>query len=343
MNIFRAPVDNQHFKDTIDVGKPIDEVAKFLHADERLELEKFSKNGIVRYWGSIPGESNIRNFEKLQQGDEFLCYRSGHYIALCTIAFKLKNPELARHSWGETETGKTWELIYFFKDIYLFKIDSAKVNKEFGFSEGPVMGFSSINEKTTKDFISKYKSVKNLIDKLGAESSFESKIDEEVSRLTPKTPFEAQFYLADLGNNLEFDTFVPASDSGRSAFSKKLNEVITIHTESLREYVAPIIFDPLAHIDVIWFKDNYQPKYFFEVIHKTGWSEALLRLDLATKHYEMAKARIVGTKANKTEFDNVIRRWSGPKENILYRDYDQLVHVHSETLHNKYLVNEFLG
>ena len=342
-NIFRAPADYQHFKDTIEDGRSVDETKSFLHEDEKSRLERIVKNGVVRYWGSLIGESNSRNFEKLQAGDEILFYRTGHYIALCKIAFTTINPKLARHSWGETETGKTWELVYFFSDVRLFKIDSGLINSEFGFKDGPVMGFSAISKDTLAKFQSKYDSVDVLIRRLGIEEEIDKSIHEEISRIAIKSPYEAQFYLVDLGNQLEFETYVPASDAGRLVLDKYLNEFITVRKEELKDYVAPAVLNPLSNIDVIWFKNNYQPKYFYEVIHKTGWSEALLRLDLVTKHYELAKARIVGSRENKIEYGNVLHRWSGPKNNISYRNYDQLISVRDETLHHNKVIEEFLG
>lgn len=105
-NIFRVPVDNQHFRDTIEEGKPIDEIINFLTGEDRASLQRISKDGIVRYWGSLPGEANKRNFKKLGAGNELLCYRSGQYIALAKIAFRSILPNLAKYSWGETENGR---------------------------------------------------------------------------------------------------------------------------------------------------------------------------------------------------------------------------------------------
>ena len=343
VNIFRAPADYQHFKDTIEDGEPVAEVKTFLYEDEKTKLERVAKGGIVRYWGSIPGEANTRNFKKLQSGDEILFYRTGHFIALCTIAFTTINPKLARHSWGETETGKTWELIYFFDSVQLFKIDSSYINAEFDFKDGPVMGFGAISKDKADKFLSKYDSVATLIRQLGIEEKIDKTIHDEILQVAIKSPYEAQFYLVDLGNQLKFATYVPATDAGRKINSKKLNEFITVRQHELEEYVAPVVLDPLSNIDVIWFKGNYQPKYFFEVIHKEGWSKALLRLDLVTKHYESAKAKIVGPKENETEFANALRKWSGPRDNIAFRDYDQLIGVHDETLHHQKVIEEFLG
>lgn len=342
-NIFRVPVDNQHFKDTIEVGKPFNEVANFLSGEYRARLERITKDGVVRFWGSTPGEANKRNFQKLSEGDELLCYRSGNYIALCKIAFTTINRELAKYAWGETQTGTTWELIYFFSEVRTFKIDSSIINKEFGFAEGPVMGFSPVNANRTKQFLAKHNSVENFINELGYEEKLQSKISEEISKLKIQSPFEAQFYLVDLGNQLQFDTYVPSSDAGHEVFGKKLAELTTIKKDDLSLYFGPAIFSPLSTIDVIWFKSNYTPKYFYEVIHRTGWSEALLRLDTVSKHFDSANARIVGPEESRQEFADALRKWSGPRDNLNFKCYEQLINVHSESLHFQKIVDEFLA
>ncbi len=37
MNIFRIPVDNQHFRDTIETGKSVQEIDRFLPEELRLK------------------------------------------------------------------------------------------------------------------------------------------------------------------------------------------------------------------------------------------------------------------------------------------------------------------
>src|SRR5258708_5604601 len=135
-HIFRVPVDSQHFKDTIAAGKPYNGGLPFLPAED--QLQKIAKEGRVRYWGSLPGESNKRTFKLLTAGDELLCYRSGKYIALATIAFSLINPGLARYSWGETKQKTTWELIYFFQDVRLIDVKATSISQELGYKSGLV-------------------------------------------------------------------------------------------------------------------------------------------------------------------------------------------------------------
>ena len=160
-HIFRVPVDSQHFKDTIEVGKPYTEVLPFLPAEE--QLKQIAKDGRVRYWGSLPGQSNRRTFKLLTEGDELLCYRSGKYIALATIAFSLINPSLARYSWGETKQKMTWELIYFFRDVTLLSIETSVINEALGFKNAPVLGFSVLSEERAGTFLQEHGSMTSFI------------------------------------------------------------------------------------------------------------------------------------------------------------------------------------
>lgn len=341
-NIFRIPVDNQHFKDTVENGKTLNELDKLLRGDEKNMLKNISKNGVIRYWGSIPGEANTRNFELLQAGDELLCYRSGKYIALAEIAFTSINRDLSKYSWGETENGSTWELIYFFNNVAFFQLESKIINDEFDFKDGPVMGFNHIRDGKVKKFLSEHKSVKSFIHQKGYENKIITTALINFSKMKINSPFEARFYLVDLGNHLEYETYVPSIDAGRLVFEKKLDELITVRKNDLIQYVAPAILDPLSNIDVIWFKDNYRPMFFYEVVHKTGMNEAFDRLKAVSEHYETSKTRIIGDKEKKLEFDRSKRLYFPYPDRISYKYYDDLTRVHSECLHYKSLIEEFL-
>src|SRR2546421_1087577 len=163
-HIFRVPVDTQHFKETIEVGKPYTEILPFLPSEE--QLKNIARKGMVRYWGSLAGESNKRTFKRLAKGDELLCYRSGTYVALATIAFSLVNPSLARYSWGETKNKTTWELIYFFRDVTLFTVATSRINEAFGYKNAPVMGFSVLSDERASTFIRAHGSLTSFITSL---------------------------------------------------------------------------------------------------------------------------------------------------------------------------------
>lgn len=342
-NIFRIPVDNQHFNSTVENGKNLTEVAKYVGDGEKQELKRISKDGVIRYWGSIPGSANERNFNILKSGDEILCYRSGKYIALAKVGLKTSSKELAKHSWGETEKGDTWELIYFFSDVVFFQLETKFIDEEFGFKGGPVMGFNHISDEKAGKFIKKYGSVKDFITGKGYENKIISSAIEDISGGEISSPFEAQFYLVDLGNKLKFDTYVPAIDAGHLVFGKKLDELITIRRADLNQYVAPAILEPLSNIDVIWFKDNYKPRFFYEVIHKSGMNEAFARLKAVSEYYELAKTRIVGGVDRRLEFDRSKRLYFPNPDNISFKFYNELTQLHSESVYYDSLLDKFLG
>jgi hypothetical protein len=342
-NIFRLPVDNQHYKETIQEGKPVSEIKRFLSDEVVRKLENIFKDGIVRYWGSLPSAHARVHFNNLEEGDELLCYRSGKYIALAKIAgLKIENRNLAKYSWGETETGATWELIYFFSEVNFIDIPAGIVHQGFGFADGPVMGFSRVAEDKTKKFIDNFGSVANFLRGFVRDKEIEKAVLEEISRKSISSPYEAQYYLVDLGNQLEFDTFVPSSDGGREAFGRKLDELTTIKIEDLGEYVAPRIFDPLSHIDVIWFKENYKPKFFYEVVYSTGMNEAFGRLQTVSGQYETAKTRIIGNHDKSLDFERCQRLYFPNIRNISYKLFDDLMKVYESNSNNQKIVKEFL-
>ena len=168
--IFRVPVDVQHFEATIVKGKPYSQLFPFLHEEERKRLLTLSTppDGILRYWGSLPGSNNLRTFREIEKGDEILFYRGGKYIGVATIGYATTNPELARHSWSENSKGDTWELMYFFSHTALIAVTTATLNEQWGMKGGHVMGFSKLSDERAQPFIRERGSVAaflNQIDK----------------------------------------------------------------------------------------------------------------------------------------------------------------------------------
>ena len=165
--IFRVPVDTEHFADTIEKGKTYTEILPFVTSTDAKSLAEVTQNNILRYWGSIAGESNIRTFMQIEEGDEILFYRGGKYIAIATIGFKTINPALARYSWGERKDKFTWEMMYFLEDVQTISINKKSVNTVLGYKENaPVMGFSMVNKETTSQFIKTYGSMANFVKQL---------------------------------------------------------------------------------------------------------------------------------------------------------------------------------
>lgn len=166
-HIYRVPVDTKHFEDTIEKGKTYAELLPFLteaNKEHLLSMRTYDMN--IRYWGSLPGTSNVKAFDTMQEGDEILFYRGGKYIASATIAYTTINPSMARYSWGELN-GRTWELMYFLEDVKMMEVKAAVLNKAFGYKEnGAVMGFNKVSDMAASIFIGLHGSVAEFVSHL---------------------------------------------------------------------------------------------------------------------------------------------------------------------------------
>lgn len=328
-NIFRVPVDQQHYQDTIELGQPLDEVMKFLSPRDVKAIEKYAQSGRVRYWGSVPGSSNEKTFERMKFGDELLCYRSGSYIGYGRIVYTCVNPGLARHSWGAKEDGKNFELIYFLDNVRQFKIDAKNVHEAFSYKPGPAMGLTRIDDRKAENFRKKYGSLKKFIDGFSA-------VEGKVSRTIipyPKTPYEAQFYLANLGEIFGYDIHIPHSDCGRPAFDQKLGAAATVSTEELKSYIGERIFTPISLVDVIWLGEKRSPWAAFEVVHSvSGWGRASDRFKTLMSHYTATQCFVVGPEERRKEFLQKMTTWNGEYKEVNFISYDALIELYSRQL-----------
>lgn len=164
-NIFRVPVDKQHFHETMEVGKPVEDVIKYLNQVDKAKAHRWARNGVIKYWGTSKGKRmNSLYFGKLKEGDEVIYYRNGRYIAFGKVAFTTINPDLAKDTWGVKDNGDTWELIYFFIDVILVDMPSEALNEAFGFEKEKrrLIGFRIVNEKKVNNFLQAYGSLENF-------------------------------------------------------------------------------------------------------------------------------------------------------------------------------------
>ncbi len=343
-NIFRMPVDHVHYKDTIENGKKIQEIEKFISKEERHALEKCLIDEKLKYWGSLPGASNTRNWDILKEGDEILGYREGEYICLAIVGYKTRNKKLAEYSWGTTEVGSTWEYMYFFKQVTFFKIENEKINTQFGFKPGPVMGFNIISPKTSEPILAKFGSVKNLIDEVAGLPFSKEHLEKKIKQIQIASSFEAQYYLVDLGNSLKFDTYVPMNDASRTVFGKKINEIATLNYNDIEKWTVPNLLSDLKLIDVIWFEVGCRPAYMYEVVHKAKDTlhKGLERMHLVQHQFSYAKPRIVGPEEMEFVFNNDLRRFPGLK-NPSFKNYEQLFEAHTASVDYNKVVNQFLA
>jgi len=323
-NIFRLPVDYSHYKISIEEGKDFDWIKKFLTLDEIKNIESLSVSGKLKYWGSTPGSSNFRFWERMEPGDEVIFYREGKYIGLGIVGAKINNKELAEATWGIRKDGLTWQLVYFLIDIKKFEIDSSILNQSLGYSAGPVMGFSAISEKTAKPIIAKFGGISKFLE------DFKLTKGKEVEQQLIQKPEEAEYFLLDLGKLIGAKTFSP--DFGRSAFGKKLAELCDY--TSILELLPPKIVDTARYIDVLWFT-NHSPDYAFEVIHHTGMQDAFVRFQNLKQFFRSSSLYIIGPLEVEGDFEKVRRKFTSLSDEVKFNSYNNLIELHSSVVESE--------
>src|SRR5436305_9052339 len=60
-----------------------------------------SRDGNFYAWGAVPGQNNLRNWEKMQTGDHVLLYQKGQYTFWSTVIEKHRNAGFATALWGK--------------------------------------------------------------------------------------------------------------------------------------------------------------------------------------------------------------------------------------------------
>ena len=73
---------DRHYYDTIKNKRSVSELAKFLKQDEIKKLETYAHGRPYAIWGAVPGVSNLRNWEAMEEGDYVMVYRRGKRMFL---------------------------------------------------------------------------------------------------------------------------------------------------------------------------------------------------------------------------------------------------------------------
>lgn len=274
---------DRHYYDTIETRRSVDEFGKFLKPEEVEKLNKYSHGRPYAVWGSVPGSSNIRNWETMEKGDYVMVYRGGKIILVAEIAMKVRNANLAKYFWQEDEQGKTWEYIYFMINDVAFNIDIARLNKYLGYSETyHPQGFMAIQQEKANKLLSVYGDLISLLQRLDSGKELEeteftkkkiiSEIIEEKIEKAPTEHTEMQWRLIHLGNKSNFDVWVPAADQSKEFDGNKFRDFV------IKEFQETIdVPSYIKNIDIVW-KLGHSIKSAFEIEHSTQIYSGILRL-----------------------------------------------------------------
>jgi hypothetical protein len=274
---------DRHYYDTIKTRRSVDEFGKFLKPEEVEKLNKYSHGRPYAVWGGVPGPSNIRNWETMEEGDYVMVYRGGKIILAAEIAIKVRNADLAKYFWQEDEQGKTWEYIYFMINDVSFNVDMAKLNKYLGYNETyHPMGFMAIQQEKANQLLSVYGDLISLLQKLDSGKELEeieftkkkiiNEIIEEKIEKAPTEHTEMQWRLIRLGNKSNFDVWVPIADQSKEFDGNKFRDFVI---KEFQETIDVPVY--IKNIDTVW-KLGHSIKSAFEIEHSTSIYSGILRL-----------------------------------------------------------------
>lgn len=195
-----------HLADSI--SNPIDEsrVLEFFDLKDRELVSQINSEHGLYAWGAIPGVQNNPRWGQIKAGDWMLCVFDSTYQYVAQVVAKFENQKFAKEVWGETDEGKTWQLMYF-----LTKPDaiSIKISDLSDFLSKGYMGFSRIGEDKVSIIEKAFGSVQNFIEsRLLAESNLSSVEPHPLDKITREDVIKA-LELIDSG---QMFGFAPSSD-----------------------------------------------------------------------------------------------------------------------------------
>lgn len=177
-----GPDARRHYEDTIAKNVPLAALVKFVRPQELNDLKKiYGKDG-GPVWGVVAG-INRTKWMRIEPGDIVLFTGQKRIYSKGNITYRLHSPKLARHLWGQDQDGKTWEYIYFLKEISSADIPYEKLNQHAGYSpDYYVPGFSVLDQSRSD----------NVIKGLGLQGYTEANFNASIAELDKNKDLDAR-------------------------------------------------------------------------------------------------------------------------------------------------------
>jgi hypothetical protein len=163
-----------HLADSI--SNPIDQnrVLQFFDPKDRELVSQINSEHGLYAWGAIPGVQNNPRWSQIKAGDWMLCVFDSTYQYVAQVVAKFENEKFAKEVWGDTEDGKTWQLMYFLtKPIAI----SIKTSDLIDFLSKSYMGFTRIAAAKVNRIEEAFGSVQNFIESRFLAESNESNVE----------------------------------------------------------------------------------------------------------------------------------------------------------------------
>lgn len=124
----------RHRERTISSPVPVSEIATF-DRPAAAELQRLGRTE-VRCWGSQPGPSNLRSWDRMAVGHLGLLYTGqGQFPFALPLIHKSRSRPLAEHLWGVGNDGQTWELMFYFDTPIAVDLSTDDVRASLGYDD----------------------------------------------------------------------------------------------------------------------------------------------------------------------------------------------------------------
>ncbi|MEK3966302.1 MULTISPECIES: HNH endonuclease [Paenibacillus] len=157
----------KHYEDT--VAKPY-LIAPLLEKIDPVVQNELMTQGLdqhVHMWGAVPGPSNKKRWSNLKVGDGVLVYVKEGFRSYAKVVAKTINREVAEYIWGTDNEDRTWEYIYFLKEVKSVNFSKEMFSSFFGYKTNFIpQGFSNIEETKFQIRMKKYPNVDALVNDL---------------------------------------------------------------------------------------------------------------------------------------------------------------------------------
>jgi len=132
-NVFLIPTSGseeveEHYRDTILNYVELQSLKAYLSEADYNLLEEIYPNGLVKIWGTRPGDNNLlaNIWKRMAPDDYVLIFFKQHLTSITQVSHTIHNEKLAEHLWGRNKKGETWEYIFF---LHNFKESSMAQEK----------------------------------------------------------------------------------------------------------------------------------------------------------------------------------------------------------------------
>lgn len=189
----------KHYDETVAEPYKISDLFDKLDPVVQETLIAQDLNDYVHMWGAVPGSQNIKRWSKLRTDDGMLVYTKEGFTYYAKVLCTTHNKEVAEQIWGKDNDGRTWEYIYFLKDLRKINIPKEVFSAFFGYKINfTPQGFSNIDKDKLSIRMKRYANIDRLIEELNnefilseedlEENNFQTSLESDFSKIPIDSP-----------------------------------------------------------------------------------------------------------------------------------------------------------